>query len=153
MCQGWGQETACGFGEPCRAPGRGPGPERLTGARTEGLGCPLIVWTLQQGNDTYRSVSKKKNAFAATAQSRRGAREAVPTTFNHQGDKDREGPRVGAGAGSQSQDRELTGLGSCCADYGWGEDSRRCQADEMSASAPGQGWVTTCGQVWGEWRM
>lgn len=133
----------------------GAGPqERLAGARTEGLGCPLIVWTLQQGNDTYRSVSKKKMPLLPLLRvgGGPGRRYLQHSTTRLTG--------MGRGIGWEQgvtprglQDRELTGLGSCCADYGWGEDSRRCQADKMSASASGQGWVTTCGQVWGEWRM
>lgn len=110
---------------------------------------PLNSLDFTAGERHIQICLQKKNAFAATAQSRRGPREAVPATFNHQADKDGEGQGV---TPRGLQDRELTGLGSCCADYGWGEDSRRCQADKMSASASGQGWVTTCGQVWGEWR-
>ena len=60
----------------------------------------------------------------------------MPATFKQQVNKDREGRWVGAGVTPRGlQDRELTGLGSCYADYGCGEDSRRCQADKMSANA------------------
>ena len=57
-----GVETACGFGEPCRAPaGWGGGPqERLAGARTEGPWMSPEEAGLHSRGTTHTDLSPKK---------------------------------------------------------------------------------------------
>lgn len=94
-----GRRQPVGLGSPAELQGGGRAPRETGRGQNRGAWMPLNSLDFTAGKRHIQICLQKKNAFAA--QSRRGAREAVPATFNLQVDKDREGHRVGAGGDSQ----------------------------------------------------